>query len=189
MLSNANRHSDEMQPYMAFHEDGLIDITIGLGLLLAAFGLYTDLFWIAAIYPALLVALMPALKKAITAPRIKRTAFSAEQLERIKAAKRITMLLGVFVFALISLTAFQNNPSRPLLGFGIALILVSLLAALAYAYEISRFYAYAGVTAIIIIAAILVKTPLPVVMIILGGICLGFGLNMLRRFISTHPIG
>ena len=194
MLNNQNRYSDQMPFYMAFHEDGLIDIVIGVGLLLAAFGLVVDIFWIAAIYPALLVSLMPAFKQLITVPRISSLDLSRERLERIQRAKRImlitlmvTMLLGVLAFALTTLTIFQNRDNWPFLAGGIAFILVAILAVIAYAYEIRRFYAYAALTALIIATAVLIQTPLPFVLIILGCIFLAFGLIVMARFLTEYP--
>lgn len=194
MLSAPKQTPNQMAS-TPFHGDGLIDIAIGVGLLVAAFGLYTDLFWLAAIYSALVVSVMPGLKKRITAPRLEPSRLSAEQLEKNRRAQRImmialsgTLLLGVLAFGLTTLTAFQSVAPWPVLAVGIALVLVSLLAAMAYAYNLKRFYAYAALALLIVLGAVLLRASLPSTLLLLGGLFLAAGSTVMVRFIQQQPV-
>ncbi len=74
----------EKKAFTSYHQDGLLDIFLGIGIIVFGLGMATDQFYFGSIMPAILFPLWAAAKKAITIPRIGLVNFSPERKIRIK---------------------------------------------------------------------------------------------------------
>lgn len=181
--------------YLSYHQDGLIDILIGLGIL--GFGLmiltgnfvFNMLSWMPVIFYV-------PLKNRITVPRFGYVQFTSERTKRIKLvmALLVGMLflafgLGLFVFA-----SFEDMP--PLLEMAMAgdgMLLIGGLFALtmimaALITRLDRLIIYAVLTMVILPGGSILGIEPEIRVVALGMIILTVGLYLLVRFLRAYPL-
>ena len=192
--------SDELKKlsrkaYLSYHQDGLIDILIGLGVL--GFGLMmlfdNQVFNMMAWLP--IIFYMP-LKNRITVPRFGYVQFAPERVKRQRLLVGLLvgillfiLLLGVYVFAVGSdlpplLNTLRAGDGMLLIGGLFALMLV--LAGLATG--LGRLYIYAFLTLLIMPGGALLAIGAPYRMIFLGVLILSVGIILLVRFLRAYPL-
>ena len=76
-MKEPNLKEVEKRTYISYHQDGLIDLVIGVYILLFAVGILLNTilelstwFIIPAIFPALIIPIWISIKKRVTVPRI-----------------------------------------------------------------------------------------------------------------------
>jgi hypothetical protein len=185
----------QRQVYWSYHQDGLIDILFGLGVI--GFGLmlvtgnviFGTLAWLPWIF------YMP-IKNAITVPRL---GFVKIQTKRTLKWAVISIGVGVvmlaFVFVLIGLmrggylspgwqallTQYDTLLIATLLS--VPLIIISALSGL------KRMIGYVGMIFLIALVGIKLGIELPIISVVDGIAILAIGLFYLSRFLYRHPIG
>ena len=181
--------------YISYHEDGIIDILIGTGII--GFGLmmltgnivFNMLAWLPVI-------LYVPIKKRITVPRFGYVQFSSKEKRNVQLL--IGLLVGVLLFALLlGLYFFTVSGNMPqwlqgllqridllLLGFLLALPMV-IGGALT---GLTRFYAYAGLVMVVIVSGIYLGIEAPYYVIFIGLIILMVGINLLVHFLRKYPL-
>ncbi|MFH1701157.1 MAG: hypothetical protein ABIE07_11280 [Candidatus Zixiibacteriota bacterium] len=139
----------EKKFYLAFHQDGIWDLSIGLALMGAAICMVTDYPEIAAIFPVLAIIMIPSLKKSFIHPRLGYVKFSEAREKKEKGnisalAKlfSLTAVLGMVVFY-----AYTGNDDWQLWLKSLGLIplgttLAIIATALGFLYEIKRCHLY-----------------------------------------------
>lgn len=192
--------SDELKKlsrkaYLSYHQDGLIDILIGLGIL--GFGLmmltgnviFNMLAWMPIIF------YMP-LKNRITVPRFGYVQFSSERAQRVKLL--LALLVGLLLFSfLLGLYVFAVADNMPPLvellvaGDGMLLIgglfvLMMLLAGIATG--LSRLFVYAVLTMLIVPGGAVLGIVPEMRVIFLGALILTVGIILLVRFLRAYPL-
>lgn len=180
--------------YLSYHQDGIIDILVGLGI--TGFGL----FMLTTNYVFMMLTWLPILfymplKNRITIPRFGFVRFSGEAEQRRKLF--IVALIGVMslsLFAGIGVFFLFESGSPGLRGFlGQYLILVlGIFFALAAIFAaiftgVWRFVVYAVVGLGIIIAGIQLQIPEPYYVIFIGILILLSGIWLLARFLRKYP--
>ncbi len=184
----------ERKVYMSFHQDGLLDLFIGLTFIAIIVFFEIGIPGMAAIIPALAIILVPLLKKIIVAPRLGYVKFSPEREIREKQKKSwltifftITAVLGaVVLFGYSGDAAWQRAiKSLELLPFGLVLAMVAGI--LGYLYNIKRGYVYAVLIAVLFLVGYFVRLHLPIYFAVLGVAMFPTGLIMFIRFISKYP--
>ena len=181
--------------YMAYHQDGIIDMMLGAGI--AGFGLNmlteSSALIVLSWMPFLLY--MP-MKNHITAPRFGYVRFTGEQEERRRNTRMIllglltfTAFLGLFVFMAYGRVAPEM---RELIGENVMLLLGGLaalmLAVVAAATGLKRFYIYAALTLLFNIAGTFLPIHEGVTTMLLGLTILISGIWLLVRFMRAYPL-
>jgi hypothetical protein len=178
---------------LAYHQDGILDLVIGVILLLfAAVLLFDQAAFIGTIgIPAILYF---PLKQRITYPRLGYIRFEAEGEQQ----RRYILLLGLGVVAFVSLAVFYilvgDLPASVLdvlltndvliLGVLIGLFLGALAAFL----KNRRFYLYAGLAVLLVWSAYFLGFRAGIAVTALGAIVEAFGIFVLLRFLKKYPV-
>ncbi|MCA9895067.1 MAG: hypothetical protein KC615_18905 [Anaerolineae bacterium] len=183
----------EQKLYTAYHQDGLLDLIVGI--IIALFGLV-----ILADQPAFVGMIgIPAvfyipLKQRISQPRMGYIRFESKEKQTFKLT--LSVLLGVLVLvALAGLFIVGNgmpDSFRTILRENMRLIFsgflgVSLLAAALFLNN-RRFYVYAVVGVLLVWASMLVPFHLGIAVTALAAILVLTGLYLVIQFIRRYPL-
>jgi hypothetical protein len=182
----------QQRTYQSYHQDGLIDIIIGLAIigygLMLAFdsSIFIFMGWMPIIF------YMP-LKNRLTVPRIGYVKFTTSN-TKIGIAAAIVLLvilLGIFIF----LVAGPNNISPQLSAWlsQYYLLLLGGIAALCFAgaallTRITRFYIYALLILLTFSAGTWLGIQPPIFVIATGALIEVVGVWLLVRFLRNYPI-
>jgi hypothetical protein len=180
--------------YWSYHQDGLLDILIGLGVIGFGIMLLTGEFIYNLLGWSFLILYIP-LKKAITFPRF---GFIQMQTRRTLSWMLVSLAMGVvFLVLVLGLVVQIRNDLLPaglrallitydmlLIGvlLSIPLIIVSALTGL------RRMLVYVGLVLIVILGGILLGIEPPFYMIALGASILIVGAVYLGRFLARYPV-
>ena len=181
--------------YISYHQDGLIDILIGLGIL--GFGLMiltgNFVFNMLAWMPILFYV---PLKNRITVPRFGYVQFTSERTKRTRLliAVMVGMLffsfgLGLYVFALFD----QMPPLLELAMAGDGMLLIGGLFAVAMLVaglitRLDRLIIYAILTMLILPGGLLLGVEPELRVVFLGALILLIGVILLVRFLRAYPL-
>ncbi len=206
MDEKINLKEIERKAYLSYHQDGLLDIFMGMFILAFGFYILSDSkFPIMAVLPALLVPVWARVKKKITYPRIGYVKFGkGTRTRRTKSmllmSGVLTLLLGLGIYLTITMRSGPIPHWLLVLGAygmivagGVVAIILSLVA---YINGINRLYIYAALFFaaystghfLVIIPGFDAFQRIAVVNIPLGVIILGYGLFILNRFLHDYPI-
>jgi hypothetical protein len=184
----------ERRAYLSYHQDGVIDIIVGLGML--GFGIYLAIDQLFFMLDAwlFLMAYVP-LKRWITVPRFGYIEFSLVRTHSQKRRGLISMTFLVILLAFILLVGIPGVLPGGILTtlriykellFGI--IFAFLLFGAALMSELIRFSAYAGLAVLLTVMAYWLGLPAYAYTLALGGLILLSGLWMLTRFLRRYPL-
>jgi hypothetical protein len=195
----------DQQRYMAYNDDGLLDIVIGLVILFACATWLTELYWMVGTLAFVFFLVWQSAKQIITAPRVRGMQFTPEKARQLEGFWRgmivfltITMVMGLIFFAIAVLAGpwvrqtgselpawinwFSENVAI-LLGLTASLF----LGLLAYFGGLPRFYGYALLTLAIVAGSYLLDISALFFVALLGAIMLLVGLGLLVQFMRAHP--
>lgn len=195
MRQNTNFKELRQKTYLAYHQDGLIDALVGLGIIGFGLNMAADngallvLSWI----PIILYA---PLKKFFTVPRLGYVKFDSERTTNVRLT--ILLLVGVTTLALfLGLLVFQRGDSLSadwsallqkyhmlLLGTFVAIGFV-VGAALS---GIKRFYGQALLAEFVLISGIELGLEPPTYVMIWGGLTFLIGAWLLVQFLRQYPV-
>jgi MFS family permease len=187
---------DELsRKYFFYHQDGLLDIFIGLGILMAGLSFWAGMFWMAGAWVAILMPTWIAARKSITYRRAVDEDPQLEQNNRYPLVMAVLVglvLMGVLVGVVFTLGS-ENLPSlrtwlssyiHLVIGLGIALFLMITAAVM----RIPRFTIYAGLVAAVFAAGQWLGWVFWMSMSLSGGLMALLGIAVLIRFILQHPL-
>ncbi|UCH10544.1 MAG: hypothetical protein JSU61_01215 [Fidelibacterota bacterium] len=193
----------ERKAYLSYHQDGLLDIGLGLFILAIGIGMATGMAWMAGILAATGISVYAGAKRAITIPRAGRVQFSPERVRKEKKEKSffvgfftVSAILGLMMFVLVTgIIRGEFGGSSGILARGLeAFIMAPLglvgavgLAALGYWKQINRYYYYAVLLMLAVSMGPLLDVPHPVYVSVPGGVIALVGLVMLVRFVKVYP--
>lgn len=200
-MNQVNLKEVERRTYITYHQDGLIDIFIGIYVLLFAVAILVnnilDLstwFVIPAIFPALMVPLWISIKKRVTVPRIGYVKFKAGGANRMTALFLGLMVAGIGMFFVFGFSSTQNwaltlravivSNSMVFIGIG-GFIVASLFG---YTVGLRRLYAYGLLTLVLFTTLNFVAFPFEYVLLAIGLAIIVWGLILLMQFIRKYPI-
>ncbi len=181
--------------YLSYHQDGLIDILIGLGIL--GFGLmmltgsvvFNMLVWMPIIFYV-------PLKNRITVPRFGYVQFSSERSKNLR-------LLGVLLAGLLALSFFAglyvfavggNMPPAIRAGLGqdgmllIGGLFAVMLVSAGLVTRLDRLFVYAALTVLVIPGGVVLGIEPSYRVIFLGSLVLIIGIMLLIRFVRRYPM-
>jgi len=193
----------EKKTYMSYHQDGLLDIFIGIYVLLFGIGIllltmtdFSTWFIIPAIFPAIMIPIWLSAKKRITMPRIGYVKFGVRGANKMMALFLGLMVAGLGVFMVFGLGAsmgegwalilrdFFISNSMIIIGIG-ALTISSLFA---YTMGLKRLYGYGLLIFVLFFTGYFIAIPFGYFLVTIGLVIIVSGFVLLMRFIRKYPL-
>lgn len=187
----------ERKAYVSYHEDGLLDLFLGLGIIGFVETVFFDMTSTAGIIPALAILFYTLAKKRITIPRIGHVRFSRggnPRLMLLQGLLVVTLLLGL-LFGFLAWKAEVSGETPfwikivlekyPHLIVGLAGALLFCL--MAYATGMRRYYLYAALMVALFTGGWMVNIQAKRIALLCGVIIMGVGIALLIRFLKKHP--
>jgi len=193
----------EKKAYMSYHQDGLIDIVIGVYALSFGLGIAMDRIWgfsFGAIMPAILISIVLPIwihaKRKITMPRIGFVKFGARG-----ANKLFALLLGLSVaglgfaltFGFFMATGQNGRPVWIEMLFQYGMIWIGLGASVigslfAYTMGLKRLHGYGLLTLALFVSGYFLSIPFEYFVLAIGSVIIASGAALLVRFIRKYPL-
>lgn len=204
MTEELNLKELERQAWLSYHQDGLLDIGIGLFILAIGIGFTTSLFWLAGALFAAGVSTYAAAKRALTVPRLGLVQFGPDRIRREKREKSFFVLffsvsafLGLMMFLLVT-SMYRGGfggTAGPLARTLEAMIMAPIgfigalaMVALGYWKQITRYYTYAALVFLAVTVGPLAGIDHPIYVTAAGAVILVSGLAHLVRFLRMYPV-
>lgn len=195
MSDKINLKEIEKKAYLSYHQDGLLDLFLGIAIILFGFGMATDQAYIGGIMPAIFFPLWAVIKKSVTIPRIGNVNFGTDRKIRIKKEYAFfVVFFSITVIAGVVMFFAHGNVSEGVDAFLRKFVMLPMgiigavgFSFLAYWKQINRYYLLAVLILIFIIAGPLLEIPHPVYFIALGVIIFLVGLFVLIKFLIQNP--
>ncbi|MBC8498530.1 hypothetical protein ISS40_06470 [Candidatus Bathyarchaeota archaeon] len=197
MSDRINLDEIERRAYLSYHEDGLVDMVVGIGLFVAGLYAYAEMIWLMGGMVAVITPMYISMKKKYTFPRIGQVTFSTGRTRRSQNSMYFLVLVNV-IGVLLGLAFWMgfSGDTRPqwmLLmvdNFPIVIGVAGAViwAVLGYITELKRFYRYAAATLVVIGSANFIPTPFIAHMLILSGIVMVSGFLQFQSFKRKYPI-
>ncbi len=191
----------ERRTYMSYHQDGLIDIFVGVYVLLFALGIllmteteFSTWFVIPAIFPAIMVPIWISAKKRITMPRIGYVKFGSRGANKLTAVFLGLMVAGLGAFMVFSFSSSQAWAltlrnliiSNGMIIIGISAAAISSL--FAYIMGLNRLYAYGLLTLVLFLAGHFITIPFGYFLLAIGLVIIINGFVLLTQFMRKYPL-
>jgi hypothetical protein len=185
--------------YMSYHEDGLLDLLLGLAVLLGGLYIFVDLdIPLGGVWVVLWLPIWLSARKTITSRRLPNVEVPHEQYTGLmRAAVFVVLTLVLLVFAGSVLLLGHSSGLVPswfvtglrehfTLVLGLAGAFVMTVAG--WLSKLNRLYAYALLTAVAFAGTYLLQAPAGLAVAVVGGVVMIWGLVMLSRFVRSHPV-
>jgi hypothetical protein len=193
----------EKKTYMSYHQDGLLDIFVGIYVLLFGIGIslmtmsdFSMWFIIPAIFPAIMIPIWISAKKRITMPRIGYVNFGVRGVNKMMAIFIGLMVAGLGVFMVFGLATSMGEGwaltlrdffiSNSMLIIGIGGVAVSSL--FAYTMGLKRLYGYGLLIFVLFFTGHLVTIPFEYFLLTIGFVIIISGFVLLLQFIRKYPL-
>jgi hypothetical protein len=183
----------ERKAYTAYHQDGVVDVTIGFAVLVFSAIMLADMPWMGGILGILAISFYAGLKKLVTVPRIGYVKFPQQRTQKMMA---LTVVLGFLAFA-AGMVAFmqttsQGTPNWVMLLIDNYMITIGVSAAGlfllgGYAFKTKRIYGYGLLTLAMFTVGHFLSFPLYYYLAALGTIILAIGIVLMTYFIQKYP--
>lgn len=198
MAQNVGSKEREQPAYMRYHQDGLLDLLVGLGVLLAGLTMLVDSdFPLAALWVVVWVPMWMSAKKWITARRLPDVEVPKEHLAgMMRAGVFIVLMLVLAVLAGMVVLWGRSTGSVPagfLEGLREYLMVVLgvtgafVMGVAAWLSGLGRLYAYAMLTAVAFVGGYLLHAPIGLAVTVVASIIMLWGAGMLVRFVRKYP--
>jgi hypothetical protein len=192
----------EKKTYMSYHQDGLIDIIIGLYALAFGLGIVVDKildFSFAVLMPGILIAIILPIwiqaKRKITLPRIGYVNIGTKGSNKFFALLLGLSVAGLGVFFLFTMMTFQNG--RPewieTILFQYGMIWIGLGAAVignlfSYTMGLKRLHGYGLLTLALFVSGYFLSVPFEYLLLVAGSVIIASGAVLLAQFIRRYPL-
>jgi hypothetical protein len=193
----------EKKTYMSYHQDGLLDIFVGIYVLLFGIGIslmtmtdFSTWFIIPAIFPAIMIPIWISAKKRITMPRIGYVNFGVRGAGKLMALVLGLMVAGLGVFTMFGLGASMGEGwaltlrdffiSNSMLIIGIGAVVVSSL--FAYTMGLKRLYGYGLLIFVLFFIGHFITIPFEYLLLTIGFVIIIGGFVLLIQFIRKYPL-
>jgi amino acid transporter len=177
--------------------DGLLDIGVGLGLIVAGFSLIFGLGALAVVYAALVIPIARSAKRNITVPRMHHLDFMPDPDTESKArrtraviAAAPAVLLAVGILALLMSRPVPERLSGVLRGHALVIfgcMLAAFFGAGAWITAAKRMRAYAEIAVFFLVCGYWFGMKVSVYLMIVGSFVAVYGAAVLSRFIREYP--
>jgi hypothetical protein len=199
MAQNVGSKEREQPAYMRYHEDGLLDLLVGLGVLLAGLTMLVDSdLPLPVLWVVLWVPIWMSAKKSITARRLPDVEVPKQHLAgMMRAGVFIVLMLVLALLAGMVVLWGRSTGSVPagfleglreyvMVVLGVTGAFVMGVAALLSGLE--RLYAYAVLIAVAFVGGYLLNAPIALAITVVASIIMLCGAGMLVRFVRKYPI-
>lgn len=192
----------EKKTYMSYHQDGLIDIVVGLYALTFGLGIIADILLesgFMTIVPGVLIAVVLPLwvvaKRKITMPRIGYVNIGTKGSNKVFALFLGLMVAGLGAFFLFTMLTFESG--RPewieTILFQYGMIWIGLGAAVvgslfAYTMGLKRLHVYGLLSLALFAGGYFLSVPFQYLLLLVGGIIIASGAVLLVQFIHKYPL-
>ena len=193
----------EKKTYMSYHQDGLLDIFIGIYVLLFGIGIslmtltdFSTWFIIPAFFPAIMIPTWLSAKRRITMPRIGYVNFGVRGVNKIMAIFIGLMVAGLGVFMVFGLGASMGEGwaltlrdffiSNSMLIIGIGAVSVSSL--FGYTMGLKRLYGYGLLIFALFFTGYFITIPFEYILLTIGFVIVISGFVLLMQFIRKYPL-
>ncbi|MCW4018946.1 MAG: hypothetical protein NWF00_09765 [Candidatus Bathyarchaeota archaeon] len=189
----------ERKTYMSYHQDGLLDIFIGVYVLGFGLGIVMDAVWelsFGTIMPAILIAIiLPlwiALKRKITMPRIGFVKFGPSGSNKLMAVLLGLMVAGLGVLFVFTLSIGQRPQwlnfiyQNGLLVIGVGALAVCAL--FGYTMGLKRLYGYGLLTLCLFMVGHFLGIFFAYLLLALGTAVIVTGFYLLMKFMQKYPL-
>jgi hypothetical protein len=181
--------------FLSYHEDGLIDIGLGIILLIfSIFASFTEYFWLAGISVAIYLPIYTGAKKTITQPRIGyvKMGYHSKSQQNIIILMFISVNIGAVLFALLlwrDFTALEPVIVFLVNYFSLILGIIggALCGLIAYILKLNRFYIYSVIIFVVLLSGQIIAIPLGYSLLIMGISILAIGVLTLIKFVKKYP--
>ncbi|UCF40112.1 MAG: hypothetical protein JSW43_10260 [Gemmatimonadota bacterium] len=190
MMSQLDLRQLERKAWQLYHQDGLVEVFLGLLLLLAFLagiaGEYRFYLYIPMLLmgPAIILA-----KRMITVPRMGQVKFGPARRAKLRNLRLLAVLVFALTIALLIVTLRGSAWVREyhvLLSFGLGALIALLFAAVAHWKDFPRLYLVGLIVGTAFTLTELLDSPLP--MLVAGGAVLAVGLVILVSFLRKYPL-
>jgi hypothetical protein len=193
----------EKKAYMSYHQDGLLDIVIGLYALSFGLGIVADKileFGFAAIMPAIMISIVLPLwiyaKRKITMPRIGFVKFGARGSNKLFAIFLGLAVAGLGVFMLFGVFMATGQNGTPFwleILFQYGMIWIGLGSAVigslfAYTMGLKRLHGYGLLTLALLVSGHFLSIPFEYLLLAIGIVIIASGAALLAQFIRRYPL-
>jgi hypothetical protein len=197
-----NLREIEKKAYMSYHQDGLLDIFVGVYILGFGLGIWADMivgfFGFGSIMPAILIAtVLPiwiAAKRKITMPRIGFVKFGPGGTTKLTAIFIGLMVVGLGVFFVFTFASFQSGSLQLhdliiqngmlIVGFGSLAVCVLF----GYSMGLKRLYAYGLLALIALVIGHFIGIFFAYILVALGTTVVATGVALLISFVRKYPL-
>ena len=191
----------ERKAYISYHQDGLLDIFIGIYALAFGLGIVADTildFSFAAFMPGVLVAIFLPIwieaKRKITMPRIGFVKFGAKGSNKLFAIFIGLLVAGLGVFFVFTLAMVKDG--RPvwietMLQYGMILVGLgggAISSLFAYTMGLKRLYGYGLLWFALFASGYFITVPLEYILLAIGSVIVASGAVLLVRFVQRYPL-
>ncbi len=193
----------EKKAYMSYHQDGLLDIFVGLYAIAFGLGMIADKileFGFGAIMPAILIAIVLPIwieaKRKITMPRIGFVKFGTRGSNKLFALLLGLAVAGLGVFMLFGVFLATGQIGRPWwieILFQYGMIWIGLGSAVigslfAYTMGLKRLYGYGLLTFALFASGHFLSIPFEYLLLAIGSVIIASGAALLVQFIRRYPL-
>jgi hypothetical protein len=193
----------EKKAYMSYHQDGLLDIFVGLYALAFGLGMIADKtleFGFGTIMPAILIAIVLPIwieaKRKITMPRIGFVKFGTRGSNKLFALLLGLAVAGLGVFMLFSVFLATGQIGRPWwieILFQYGMIWIGLGTAVigslfAYTMGLKRLHGYGLLTLALFAGGYFLSVPFEYLLLVIGSVIIASGAALLVQFVRRYPL-
>jgi len=200
-MNNINLKEVEKRTYVAYHQDGLIDMFIGVYILTFAAGIIINNIlevstWFIgpAILPAIMVPLWISIKKKVTIPRIGYVKFKTNNISRVTGLFLGTIVSGLLFFFLFAFGSTQSwaQPIREIIISNSMVVIgvatFAIASVFAYVVGLKRLYAYGTLALTFFAVGQFIVFPFEVILITIGVTIICYGVILLWEFTKKYPL-
>jgi hypothetical protein len=203
MTKKNSLRETEKKTYMSYHQDGLLDIFVGIYVLLFGIGIllltmtdFSTWFIIPAIFPAIMIPIWISAKKRITMPRIGYVNFGVRGVNKMMAIFIGLMVAGLGGFMVFGLGASMSEGwaltlrdffiSNSMIIIGIGAVTVSSI--FAYTMGLKRLYGYGLLLFVLFVTGYFIAIPFEYLLLTVGFAIIISGFVLLMRFLRKYPL-
>ena len=202
MTEEPNLKEIERRAYTSYHQDGLLDIFVGLYILGFGLGIFMDVVMdfgmgVVIIPGGLVASMIPiwiAAKRRITMPRIGFVNFGIRGTNKLTAILIGVTVLGLGAFFAFTITTLQSGSRQWLdLIFQNGMLIVgfgSLAVCLLFGYTmgLKRLYAYGLIAAFALVIGYFMGIFFAYILLALGTTVMVTGVVVLVNFVRKYPL-
>jgi hypothetical protein len=197
-----NLREIEKKAYMSYHQDGLLDIFVGVYVLGSGLGIWADMiegsFWLTSIMPAILIVTVLPIwieaKRKITMPRIGFVKFGPRGAHRLMGVFIGLAIMGLLLAMALAFTSIESGMPlwlQTILQYGMVVVGLASLAICSlfgYSMGLRRLYAYGLLTLVLFVIGHFFGVFFGYILLILGTIVVAAGSALLISFVRKYPV-